>query len=559
MRATKPRAAIAALALFGIICGAPSAFAQDAPPTELVETTPLATDAFSTGTLDPSEGALPRTLWRDTDPQTLAFLLDAAPAKPSTPSLGEAMTRTLLSPGDAPLGALDLGGRKVFALARAGLVEEARTVASLAARDSTDLWLDRAAAYADLLDQNIEQACQRIAGLQGGRDALFWVKLRVLCYVQAGEADAADLTLGVLREQGSLSDLDDVFLSFATTGVAPKSPPEPISALHYAIVRANDFALSSSMMDNAEGGVIAAIARDGALEPELQISGAMRGVAMGVVPPSLLASVMQKLSFDPAEISAAGNTATERPNDPRTDALLYQSVQEMTAPEFLRDKATRIALALSLADSFHRAFALSTLYANEIDALDGAVLTPDEAAAFALARMAVGDSVGAGRWLTSMIGVNESVAALPERQATLFIDLVNLLAVLDPQTAAIVARNADVSILSGAEFAAPATAQDGDPSKTAQIIEAAFDAALGGKAGQAGLAALAASEISHAGAAIRSVIVGQSLRAAGMPELQRLYEFETAWAAWFAVAAPELAEPEDRGFGPRIKPQPQDQ
>ncbi len=544
----------------GLVIAAGAAVAQVSLPP-VVESTPISKDAFSTGTLDGASGALPETLWRGSDTQTLEYLLTHLPTRPATPSLGEVLKRTLLSSGTAPREAApSLGGKKLLALARAGFAEEARTVASLSTAPRGDPWSGQAQAVADLLGGNIAAACRRSAGLTSGRDELFWVKLRVLCYAQAGERDAADLTLGVLRDRGALSEADTAFLTAATTGAAPKIPPVAQTPLQYATAKQLGIPLGSGLLEKAGGGVLAAVAVDETVNPATRIAAGERAVAMGVMAPAILSGLMANVELDIAEIGSAVIRAQELPRDPLTDAVIYQTVNTMSAPEFLRDKAKRIALGLSIADSFHRAYALSLVYADEIAALEGALLSPDEAASFALARMAVGDSVGAGGWLSAMIGVNASVAALPEEQAMAFIDLVNLLSVLDPQTATQIAGAADVSLLDGGETQPVAANAYGDPAITARILEAAFDAALDGKKGQAALAALAASNGAAPGGQIEAVLVGQSLRTAGLGDLQRRHEFERKWASSFqtaqdaAASTEAVASDDDDGFTPRLKP-----
>ena len=550
--------------LLGLLFGplVSSAYAQVAPPAA-VETAPLSTDAFSTGTLDRTAGAMPPTLWRTSDPQQVDFLLDTAPTRPASPSLGEVMKRTLLSPGAAPDGAApSLGGKKILALAKVGFLDEARTVASISSDGREGAWASQAAAVMDLLTDDAAAACRRGAGLSSGRDELFWVKLRVFCYARADERDAADLTLNILRERGAVSGNDDAFLTAAATGVLPKTPLDVDTALQYAIGKLLELPLAPGLIDSADGGVLVAVSRDLALAPETRIAAAQRAVAMGILNIASLRDIVSSTTFDVAEIGNAPTIAATQAANPLTDALLYQSIQEMTAPEFIRDKAQRIALALSMADSFHRAYALSQLYADDIATLEGVLLSPEEAARFALARMAVGDSVGAGQWLSVMIGANESVAALPEPQAMAFIEQVNLLAVLDPQSAARIARGAGVSLLSEE----PAFSVEGrgfdDPALLARILEAAFDAVSGGKTGQAGLAALAASSGKSAGGEIEAVMVERTLNAAGLGALHRRHEFELAWSSLFAqgeaVVSPATAEeapPEDDGFTPRLKPQ----
>ncbi|PQA88987.1 hypothetical protein [Hyphococcus luteus] len=551
--------AVAALASLSI----PLSGAQVAPP-ETVETAQLPTDAFSIGALEPSEGALPGALWSGSNPQTLDFLLSHAPSRPASPSLGLAMRRTLLSPGAKPQGAdASLGGKKLLALAKAGFIDEARTIASLATVGRNDLYVAEAEATLSLLGGDADAACRRGASLNGGREALFWVRLRAFCYARAGELDAFDLTVNLLRERGALASADEALFFSMLSKTPPKSIPSIETALQYAAFKEAGLEIAPGHLSQAQGGVLAAIAADSAARPALRIEAAEQAAAMGVLAPAVLKRLFNEIEFEVSDMGAATDVAAARPNDPMTDALLYQSIAAMNAPEFVRDKAMRIALALSRADSFHRAYALSQVYADDINALEGVLVTSEEAGAFALAMMATGDSVGAGRWLSAMIGENESVAALPEDLGMAFIDRVNLLALLDPQTAARIARSAGVSLLSEEGPQSATLPAHGDPAVTARILEAAFDAVDGDKVGQAGLAALAASAGgSSASGEVESVIVSEGLRAAGMPELRRRNTFERAWAASFATMAPvaddaaETAQtPEERGFVPRLKPQ----
>lgn len=551
---------VCCLAFGAMVTGAT---AQIALP-EAVESSSLATDPFATGLLTRTTGALPNSLWRGAEPGTLEFLLENMPARPPAPSLGEAMRRTLLSPGSAPEGAApSLGGKKLLALARAGFVEEAATIASLSSAGRGDPWTGQAEAVSDLLNGDIQRACSRSQRLTSGREDPFWVKLRILCYAEAGERDAADLSLGILRDQFGVSNEDDIFLTASVTGQAPKSPTPAATPLQYAIANSLELPFAPGLLAEADGGVLVAVARDAQADTATRIAAAERAVAMGVMPASSLGALMSEFEFDVADIGGATEAAQSKAGDLTTDALLYQSVLAMTAPEFVRDKAQRIALALSLGKSFHRAYALSVLYADEIAELEGTILSSDESAEFVIARMAVGDSVGAGNWLQSMVGPGASVGSLPEQQAMAFIELVNLLSLLDPQTAAQIARSADVSLLNAPAAPTGASGEQQDPVITAHILEAAFDAALEGKTGQAGLAALAAAGVSSDAGPAAAVVVGQSLKAAGMEDLMRRYVFERAWKAKYAGAAEEgvIKATEDasegdanEGWGPRIKP-----
>jgi len=555
-------ALVVALAL-AVAGGGPFVAGAQVSLPDAVEAQPLSRDAFATGMLDGASGALPSDLWRASDARMLEFLLINLPARPAAPSLGAALARTLLSPGAGPDGAPpSLGGQKLLALARAGFLDEARNIESLSIPRRGDPWMEQAGAVRDLLDGDIGGACRRGDRLTSGRDWLFWVELRVLCYAETDEPDAADLTLGILRDRGELSGHDDAFLTaLATRAESPLLPPVE-NALHYAIARKLGAALSAKTLAKADGGVLVAIARDPSLEAATRIAAGERAVAMGVLDPGVLAGLFQGVEFDVAEIADAERFARASENAALGDAALYQSVQAMSAPDYLRDKARRMALALGRADQFYRAYALSLVYAHDIAALEGAAITPDEAALFALARMAVGDSVGAAHWLGAMVGDNQSIGALPQAQSAKFVDHVSLLAVLDPQTAAQIARAGGVSLVGETLQTGVAPSGHAKASATARILEIAFDAALDGKAGQAGLAALAASAGDAPGGEIESVIVSQSLAVAGLSDLRRRYEFERAWGSRFVVEAPapatEVGDPaqeDDRDWiSPRLKP-----
>ncbi len=544
----------------GVLCVLQSAHAQSGGPAA-VERTNLSRDAFSTGLLDGGRDALPTDLWRGADAGVVEFLLDKAPARPVTPSLGEAIRRTLLSSGAGPEDApKSLGGAKLMALARAGFIEQARTVASLSSAPGGDPQVGQALAVGDLLEGDVGAACARNAALSEGRDADFWVKLRILCYAIAGERDAADLTFGLVREGGALSEADEPFLAALATGAAPKTPPAPENALHLAALRQLELPLTPSLLAEADGGVLKAVAMDASAGPETRVAAGVRASAMGVFTGRELAALYRSLPLDVAQVGRASAYAIERPNDPLTDAILFQAIDQMTAPEFLRDKASRITEALRAADSFPRAYAAALVYADQIAALDGALIAPSESAQFAKARMIVGDGNGAARWLYAMLGTGD-ISAMDDESAMELIELANLLEILDPVAAAAVAETAGVAL--GAPLAAgPVAAASADTGALAPIVEAAFDASINGSSGQAALAALAASSSAPVGDPLAAVVIEQSLRAAGLDDLRRRMALEavlkTRYAAGAGSAAARLkadvAHGED-GLAPRVKPE----
>ncbi|MEQ8934267.1 MAG: hypothetical protein RIE56_00555, partial [Amphiplicatus sp.] len=346
-------------------------------------------------------------------------------------------------------------------------------------------------------------------------------------------------------------------------GAAPKTQVAPENGLHLAAMRTLDMPLAPGLLAAAEGGVLKAVARDGAAEPAIRIEAATRAAAMGVMSAGDLASMFDSIPVDVAEVAQAASRAATSPNDPMTDVLLYKSIKQMTAPEFMRDKAARIADAIGVANSFPRAYAAALLYQGDIKSLEGALIGPMEAARFAEAGMAVGDAAAAARWLGAMLGT-DGLSSFTEQQKAEFRNLAELLALLDPAAATSLAERAGITV--NAISLPHAVAAQTDPARFAQIVDAAFDAAMQNIPGQAGLAALAASSVTPAGDPLGDVVIGQSLQAAGLGELRRRMRFEAAWKSEFgqssaapaatpgAPATETTAAPAEGGLLPRIKP-----
>ncbi|MFZ5619215.1 MAG: hypothetical protein ACOZAA_18020 [Pseudomonadota bacterium] len=524
-----------ALLISAASLAAPFALAQTAPLAP-VEQTPLAKDAFAMGLLDRDEGALPADLWRGADAPSLMLLLEAAPSRPAGPSLGDALRRVLLSAGDAPADATPaLGGAKLKALVRAGFIDEAREIESLASGTKNDPASAEAMASADLLSNDMAAACEKGRRADTGRDKPFWVRLRVVCYAIANELDAAELALGILRENGGLDDIDEALLAPLAAGGKPKAPVAPVDAVHFGALKAMSVPVSAALLDRAEAGVVKAAAKDAGQDWPTRLEAGKRAAAMGV--------------FSAGELRALFDAA------PATAAPAYRDIRAMSAPELLRDKAGRVAAEIAAAPDFESLFAASALYADDLRALEGAIVPASEASAFALARLASGDAIGAERWLIAAAPAMQSAA--PEGEAMRFIDLVGVLNALEPAAAARIAAAANIVVapprIETEETASP-------PDGLAPIIGAAIEAAAEGGKGEAALAALAASDAASRGDPVAEVIVKQSLVVAGLGDIVRRREVERALSAIYPSAtapapaiAPAAASAPD-AMTPRLKP-----
>ncbi len=511
------------------------AFAEMAPLAP-VERSSLAKDALSTGLLGRDGGALPADLWTGADSRNLAFLLGAAPSRPASPAIGDALRRVLLSPGDAPADATPaLGGAKLKALVRAGFIEEAREIESLAEGAGKDAASIEAMAIADLLSNDTGAACDKGRRVTAAKDTPFWVKLRVVCYAANNELDAAELALGILRENGSLSATDEALLAPLASGGKPKAPLAIENALHFAAMKAMKAPIDAGLLGAADAGVLVALAGDASADWRSRLDAGKRAAATG--------------AFNGAKLKALHDAA------PADAAGAYRQIRAMTAPELLRDKAGRIAAELAAAAGFVDLYAAALLYADDIRALEGAIVPEKEAMSFALARLAAGDAVGAERWLLS--AAPAMVRGLPEDQSMRFIDLVGVLAALEPAAASRVAAASNVAISAPR---LPVSAGSEASRMMAPIVAAAIDGAAKGVVGQSALAALAASSAAVKGDPVADAVLQRSLGAAGLGDIARRLVVEEAIAAMAptAAAAPltpaATAAPVSDRLTPRLKP-----
>lgn len=515
---------------------AAAALAQTAPLAP-VEQTSLAQGAFATGLLDRDEGALGKDLWRGAEARVLSQLLAAAPARPASPAIGVAARRVLLSAGEGPQGAdAALGGAKLKALVRLGFIDEAREIESLAVGGKSDAATLEAMASADFLSGDAPAGCEKVQRISAPRDNAYGAKLRALCYTAAGELDAADLALGLLRERGALSEADEAILAPLASGGKPKAGAEAIDPAHYAALKFAGAPLALS--PQAEAGVLRAAAGDVSAPWPWRLAAAKRAAAMGVMS---AASLKELFGADALEVAAVANgpeAFRQSPDDPASLAAAYQLARSKSAPQFARDRAALVAGVLSGARDFETLFTAAALFADDIRGFDGLLVSMTEAEAFALARLALGDVSGAENWLGA--GAAGGLAADAPS------DIPALVA----------------AAKSGAG-GAPRTGASAGAAPLALAVDAVIEAAGERIAGQGVLAALAASGAAAAGDPVAEIVVMRGLATAGLDDLARRRSAEQLLQDRFAAlhpppAAANTAPPASgaRRPGPRVKPAP---
>ncbi|MEM9263446.1 MAG: hypothetical protein AAGA22_07695, partial [Pseudomonadota bacterium] len=350
-----------------------------------VEVSDLAKDVFSTGVLTPDRGGFQPEIWRDASGTDIANILLSLPTRPSSPAIGSLIERLLTSYAVKPLGAPSaLGGRKLVALAKLGYGEEVRTIASLASSNENDTLVKEALVTVDLLDGKTDSACRRADTVRAGRDALFWVKLRVLCQAAEEEYNSADLTLSLLRERGILDASEDTVLTAVSIPAPLKLPVAPKTALEYAALSQLQGVRDPSFLSSADAGVIKSIVADTSQTPAARLAAAKQASVLGVFDGEALQAFFA--SFEPLD------DLLVEPNggDPLASLRAFQRIESLATPEFVRDRAQAIADEILRAPDYPTALASSLIYDTNVQELEGIIVDPSTAGAFAVVAMVAG-------------------------------------------------------------------------------------------------------------------------------------------------------------------------
>ena len=477
---------------------------------------PIDDGPFGLGTLSADEGALPADIWEGADPDALATLLGALPRAYAEPAYLDLARRLLLSPSAAPEGADDaLAGAKLLAAAELGFYREAGQLAELAPQLSDQPALTKVAALSALLDGDVRRACQRGARLTQGRADPFFLRLRYLCYVDAGEENAADLTLGLLRDQGLADGAERVFTALQTSG-SLGGTVSPQGAFEYAGVQMLGAEVSAAAVPELPGSVLAAVARDEGADTDARLAALERALSLGLIGPD----EGQRLAAQMAETTLAAEVvavATERLGTP--------------------ESAEAVARSLRAAEDYDAFRARAVLYRDAIGTSRPSVAAPD-ADVLALAAILAGDRDAAAGWLTAM-------RSDPAGDPAAFERLRDLLALATGRTRA-------VSVPLGDPLAS--TALD-----TAELVGLALAAARTGSEGEAALAALAGLGVpaSEEADAIRESVVLAMLDQSGLAQdVARRAALDIEAAAVFAEMAGGGARAGGGEPVPRMKPAP---
>lgn len=198
-----------------------------------------AVDGPVIGLLDDSSGGLGEQMWSDADRARLEDELSRIPIVTTDPVVRDLARRLLLTRSVSPIGPAhhSLATIRLQRLLNGGLVDEAGVLASMGAIPN-DVEFSRVQAQALLYAGRGEACSDKTASRLANADT-FWLELRAVCYAQAGDLPAADLTKSILDAQGSNDTGFAVLLTDFENkqGVAPGAFAHPTAVDVYLMRR----------------------------------------------------------------------------------------------------------------------------------------------------------------------------------------------------------------------------------------------------------------------------------------------------------------------------------
>ena len=530
----RARARMSASAFAAIVLAAPVVvLAVSRAHAQAIEQGSLAElDPWAVGGLQRGETAFPRTLWRQSDPFALSALFDRVPVAPGSPAAIRIIRQTLLSPADAPSGDVVVAARKRYeTLARLGAADEIVSMASGSGEAKRDPGIALYATQADLARGRLRDACRRAESIQPDTPPPFVLRLRALCFAEAGEKESADLALEVARSSGA----GDAWLQrviAVMTGAAPARAP--VARYDTSLNAAASIAGKvrpppTNALVNASAFALAIVASSEDAPAVLRAQAAMKALRQGAI--------------TPAAARAAGRTEAGS----RTPSPLGLAVTEVEAASVPYAQALAIEGALKRAKPHSEFAAYARLFAGDIARLPLDPGTAPAAATFTRALLATGDYRGAHAWRRIADTVASDPGLLGILDVALTIsrnDAENARFAADRRIETAVARSVglvtrDLMVLSALDLPIGAAAQDfvtrnipaigrkPDPALMTQLTTAAERRAVGETAIYA---ALVLGDGAEGLDAVPLVQVIAALRAVGLSEAARVVAIEATIA-----------------------------
>ncbi len=365
-------------------------------------------DPLAVGALSPAEGALPATLWRGSDVVLVQRAIDAAAGLDAPGGVAALTARVLRSGGQGPSGDDDRVGlavARVQALAALGHADAVAELVSATPALRNDTAAAELGVRAHLAMDALAPACALADDVSRTLDTAgsgFWTRARIACFVFAGEATAAEVTMDAARAAG-VDGIDTTFAEWVisaagSAGAAPSKTPR--NSLELALARAANAALTDDTLGALDPIDLAALAGDDGADHDVRLHAARKLLRSGALDAASYAALVRDAAAAPEQSSAELLDAAHAAKGAARDVLYHQAVSAADTPIA---KAAAIAAALNAAETPDAFRAAASLYANELVFLQVNPDTLIHAPAFIAAAAASGDTRLARTWLRARL------------------------------------------------------------------------------------------------------------------------------------------------------------
>jgi hypothetical protein len=284
---------------------------------------------------DPAQfgpSALGQDQWYGSDLQSIADAASRAPAESGSLAASELAALVLETPGRSPEGAgdpVETTRARAAALLELGRVDAVDMILTQTPGALADPARAALAVNARLVKDDKDAACGIANGLARGREAPFWIRLRVACLIWSGDDATAELTLDLMAERaGELAD--EAFATWARAAQnerAPSDPPAPRDAIEASLARTAEYDYAVEDVEQAPFLVALIAALDTNAGAEARATAAERAALNAALGPVELSDILNIAApsdgRSPAELIEAGRA------DPTAlgDALLRRAAR----------------------------------------------------------------------------------------------------------------------------------------------------------------------------------------------------------------------------------------
>ncbi|MGE4351735.1 MAG: hypothetical protein AB7E52_06055 [Bdellovibrionales bacterium] len=301
-------------------------------------------DPETLGVLSPENGGLGSDVWKDTDRLVVDRLMSALILPAPSPTLNDLARRLLLTTAAAPMSATSdpepkrsLLAQRIEALMALGAVSDAWKLSSLAEPKLVDDVTLRLLTEAALIGPDSKAVCDKVPGLMAAHGKTDeeageqWQKSLLVCQLRAGDKEAVQLGVDVMREKGPKDALFLSLISKNILGESKRLPRQltPLKPLNLALLRQIEVPLPPELYARASALMTPELLKIKSSDEAARVDLAERAAAKGFLTVQQVADVYQSISFDEKAITKAN---TQEGGTPLSRAMAYQALVNEQAP-----------------------------------------------------------------------------------------------------------------------------------------------------------------------------------------------------------------------------------